>query len=64
MPTEPQEIEPLMESIEAVLAAIDTESPSLADAVQTLRTKYNEMVECCCRRAHVIPYSPEGRTAK
>jgi len=64
MPTQPQEIEPLMASIEAVLEAIDTESPSLAAAVQTLRTTYNDMALCCCRRAHVIPYNPEGRTAK
>jgi len=53
-----------MASIEAVLEAIDTESPSLAAAVQTLRTTYNDMALCCCRRAHVIPYNPEGRTAK
>jgi hypothetical protein len=64
MPTEPKEIEPLMSSIEEVLAAIDTESPSLAAAVEQLRNQYNEIAECCCRRAHVIPFNPEARTAK
>lgn len=61
MPSEPQEFEPLMSSIERVLEALETQdlSSSLADAANELRERYKEYNECCCRRAHVVPH-PES----
>jgi hypothetical protein len=58
MPSETTKLEPLMASIERMLTALETESvsPPLADAVQDLRGQFDAYMECCCRRAHVIPY--------
>jgi hypothetical protein len=63
MQEEPKEFAPLMSSIERVLSAMDTgaESQALATAVQQLRDNFNDYLECCCRKAHVIPYDgPAG----
>ena len=56
MPTEQREFEPLMASIEKVLNELEGETlaPTLDVAVQDLRSLYQQYVDCCCRRAHVV----------
>ena len=56
MATDPPEFEPLMSSIEKLLRALDTKSPSLQSDIEGLRARYDEYAACCCRRARVVAY--------
>ena len=61
MPDEPRELAPLMESIEQLLAAIDSQPlNTLQAAVEELRGQFLAYDECCCRRAHVVPFDDAG----
>lgn len=52
-----RELEPLMAKIEQVLAALSTQPPpaTLEAAVAELQATYDDYLQCCCRRAHVVP---------
>jgi hypothetical protein len=53
-----------MISIENLLSATDRQDQAeLRKAVQELRDQHDAYAQCCCRRAHVIPYE-EGQAAK
>jgi hypothetical protein len=61
MADQPREIKPLMDSIEQMLVAIDKSGdPQLDAAVQELRSVYEDYLACCCRRAHVVPYTEQA----
>jgi hypothetical protein len=70
MPDEPRLFEPLMYSIEQVLTALDNEplrqslSQSLQTAATDLRGMFEDFDECCCRKAHVIPFTEARMQAK
>lgn len=51
-----REFEPLMNSIERTLAALDNrvDEAELASATEELRALYDDYLTCCCRRAHVV----------
>lgn len=51
-----REFEPLMNSIERTLAALNNRSEvaELDSAAEELRALYDDYLTCCCRRAHVV----------
>jgi hypothetical protein len=60
---ESKEFEPLMLTVQQVLEALKGQplTQAAADAVQQLESKFTEYRDCCCFRAHVVPYkTPEG----